>query len=133
MSERTRGRRILVVDDDRDIRDSLALVLETDGYSVTTAANGQEALQLLYSQPLPSVILLDLMMPVMSGWQLLQVIGKSEQLRPIPIIVLSASDDLPAEGVACVLRKPFDLGPLLDSVDEQCRRVAALPEAPNPL
>ena len=87
------GRRILVVEDDRDIRESLQDLLEVEGYAVTTAENGRDALEVLHGMEAPSVILLDLMMPVMSGDEFLQELRKDDALASIPVLIVSAWTD----------------------------------------
>ena len=109
---------VLVVDDDPDILQTLALCLTTEGYRVTTASNGQEALDLLNKER-PACVLLDLMMPVMDGWQF---VAELEQRgwRKSPLLILSA--DRAVQGHAAKLRaeaflaKPFDLDELLGKV-----------------
>jgi CheY-like chemotaxis protein len=87
-----RPRRILLVDDDPDLRQSLAEALEEAGYSVERAANGQEALEVLRgSAERPSVILLDLLMPVMNGWQFCQLKQRDPAVATIPVIAMSAA------------------------------------------
>lgn len=104
--------RILLVDDDDDLRESLKLLLEMDGFEVTVACNGQEALALLRSGARPSVVLLDLRMPVMDGWQTLEVLGAEGWVPGLPVIVCtSAPRDAPA-GFP-VLPKPIDFDELL--------------------
>jgi DNA-binding response OmpR family regulator len=111
-------RLILVVDDDPDILQTLALCLSTEGYRVTMAANGQEALGILAREK-PACILLDLMMPVMDGWQFVAELDK-RGLRKAPLLILSA--DRSVQGHAMKLRaddflaKPFDLDELLGKV-----------------
>src|SRR5205814_8831977 len=85
--------RILVVDDDPDIRDSLREVLEDEGYDVSCVGNGREALDhLKAASPRPCVILLDLMMPVMDGWQFRREQKKLEpELANIPLVVITAT------------------------------------------
>jgi CheY-like chemotaxis protein len=107
---------ILLVDDDEDIRESLAYVLQAEGYRVELASNGQEALERLHSGPAPSVVVLDLMMPVMSGWQLLEEL--SALRSTVPVLVVSAAVPPRPEGVAGCLGKPFDLDTLLAKVAE---------------
>jgi CheY-like chemotaxis protein len=86
-------KRVLVVEDDRDIRESLQDLLEVEGYAVVTAENGRDALQRLHRMEAPSVILLDLMMPVMSGDEFLQELRNDDSLREIPVLVVSAWTD----------------------------------------
>jgi CheY-like chemotaxis protein len=121
---------VLVVDDDAEIRDTLALLLQQEGYTVLCAENGVQALAQL-RQGHPDVMLLDLMMPVMSGWEVLDELGDTGELASVPIIVVSA---MCAPGARACLRKPVDLDELLAVVDSCCRgaRVPA-PEARAPL
>jgi len=118
-------RRVLVVDDDPDILDALAEILETEGYEVQRARNGREALQRL-EQGLPDLILLDLMMPVMDGWEFARSLAP--EARP-PIIVLSADRNVSAKaqeiGARGWLSKPFELSDLLGAV-----RAVGLSEMP---
>jgi CheY-like chemotaxis protein len=112
----TNGPRVLVVEDDLDTRDLICEVLREDGYPVSSAANGIEALEVLDHDARPSLILLDLMMPVMNGWELLEVRAGRPELASIPVLVLSADParQLAAEqGVVAIIGKPFDLSRLL--------------------
>ncbi len=104
------ARCVLVVDDERDLREGIAECLELEGYLVEQAKDGVEALELAAASR-PAVILLDLMMPVMSGWQVIDALRTSPGLHTIPIIVISAAHELPA-GV-CVVPKPFRFEDLL--------------------
>src|SRR5438105_7776969 len=118
--ERPGERLVLVVDDDPDILQTLALCLSTEGYRVLMAANGREALDVL-SRERPAVILLDLMMPVMDGWQFVNEID-ARGMRKSPLLILSA--DRAVQGHAAKLRadaflaKPFDLDELLGKVSQ---------------
>jgi len=107
--------RVLVVDDDSAVREALAHLLASEGFELDQAENGYEALQLLREQPHPDVILLDLTMPVMSGWEFRQVQLADPELSKIPVIVMSAVDmsDVPA---SAKLAKPCDLRHLVDTV-----------------
>lgn len=112
---------VLIVDDQPDVRETLADILELEGYRVATAANGKEALEQLRSQPLPHVILLDLRMPVMDG----QTFRKAQQGAPalavIPVVVISGEGDVgeSAKALDAVghLTKPFDIEQLLTIVE----------------
>jgi CheY-like chemotaxis protein len=112
---------ILVVDDDRDIRETLAEILLHEGYRVELAENGARALELIQRGPRPALVLLDLMMPVMSGWEFLELAEHDERLAQIPVVVVSA---MPAPlaptdargGVKACLHKPLKLDQLLDLV-----------------
>jgi DNA-binding response OmpR family regulator len=118
--EPTAERMILVVDDDPDILQTLALCLSTEGYRVSMAANGQEAL-LVLERDKPACILLDLMMPVMDGWQFVAELDRRGK-RKAPLLILSA--DRAVQGHAAKLRadaylaKPFDLDELLGKVQQ---------------
>lgn len=112
---------ILVVDDDRDIRETLAEILLHEGYHVELAENGARALELIRRGPSPALVLLDLMMPVMSGWEFLELAEQDEHLAQIPVVVVSAMPAplAPAEargGVKACLHKPLKLDQLLDLV-----------------
>jgi CheY-like chemotaxis protein len=119
MSERER--RILVVDDDVSIRGFLAEALKDEGYEVQTAGNGQEALARLDGWR-PDLILLDLMMPVMDGWAFRAQQRQLASVADVPVIVLSATRDLPAKAEqlepAYLFSKPFDLDELLSTIEE---------------
>ena len=113
-------RLVLVVDDDPDILQTLGLCLSSEGYRVLMAANGKEALDILERER-PSVILLDLMMPVMDGWQFVAEMDHRGR-RDVPLLILSA--DRSVQGHAQQLRasghlaKPFDLDELLGKVQQ---------------
>jgi CheY-like chemotaxis protein len=83
--------RILLVDDDGDLRRSLGEALEEAGYDVTASANGYDALVRLKEAPRPDVILLDLLMPVMNGWQFCLAKKADPATAPIPVIAMSAA------------------------------------------
>src|SRR3954462_7575246 len=119
---------VLVVDDDFDIREALSDVLASEGYSVVTAADGREALERLRGGIRPAVMLLDLMMPRVSGVEVIDALRKDESLRQIPVVVCSANrgygpDDL---GVNDVLRKPVSVEELLEAVARAIRPRAPL-------
>lgn len=109
-----RGRSVLIVDDDDAIREVVAEVLRDEGYGVLCAANGAQALDALGKGPLPNLILLDLMMPVMSGWELLEHLQENDRMSRIPVVVVSA---MAAPGVSEHLSKPIALDLLLDTVN----------------
>ena len=115
---------ILVVEDDAATRDAVALVLEDEGYSVTGVANGQEALLHLRQTAPPNLILLDLMMPVMNGWEFRKQQTQDPALQSIPVVVISADGALPqkaaALGATDYLIKPIDLDKLLEAVQRYC-------------
>ncbi len=112
----------MVVDDDADIRESLTDLLSDEGHQVRAAANGKEALELLRQTAAPCMILLDLMMPVMNGWQFVTEKSGDPALSGIPVWIITAAGDAhpPPSGVTGVLRKPFGLRELLDVVGRHC-------------
>lgn len=109
--------RVLVVDDDPDIRELLVSVLSDGGYEAEAARNGRDALEVLDRWP-ADVIVLDLMMPVMDGWTFAQ---RMKEKWSIPFVVLSAATDVikHAEqmGAADVMPKPFDIDRLLPCIE----------------
>lgn len=109
-------RRVLVVDDDPDIRELLVSVLTDDGYEAMAAKDGREALAVLDRWP-ADVVVLDLMMPVMDGWTFAE---RMREKWSIPIVVLSAATDLARHagrvGAADVVPKPFDIEMLLPRI-----------------
>jgi CheY-like chemotaxis protein len=105
---------ILIVEDDDDTRDALCLLLQGQRYDVLNARNGREAVQVL-GRTRPSLIIMDLSMPVMTGWQLLEFIRDRSLLPGIPVIVLSADARPPADDV-CFLQKPVGAELLLEEV-----------------
>jgi len=111
------GKRVLVVDDDPDIRELLFTALEDEGFECVPAANGQEALAAMRTFH-PDVIVLDLMMPVMDGWQFVKELRAREE--DIPLVLLSAARDLKVHAktlaAAEVIEKPFDLSELLPKI-----------------
>jgi CheY-like chemotaxis protein len=122
---------VLLVEDDLVLRDILQDVLEDDGYDVVPAADGHQALEFLRtsdgSVDAPALMILDLMMPIVNGWQVLDALQEDPSLKKVPVIVLSATGDLtasgpaPYEGVATTfVHKPFNLGELLDTVHARC-------------
>ena len=108
------SRKIMVVEDDHLIREAIAEALDEEGFDVIEAANGREALDKLHSQH-ASLVLLDLMMPVMDGWQFRIEQLSDPELAGIPVVVMSASDDgaVPAEDH---VDKPFGIEALLGVV-----------------
>jgi two-component system response regulator MprA len=120
--------RILVVDDDDTIRATIAEALELDGFTVETASNGAEAWVLVSQRP-PSGILLDLMMPVMNGWQSLEKCRATGVCDGTPVVIMSAYHKLASEvaklGVSGYVSKPFDLDVLLGEVERALNTAAA--------
>jgi CheY-like chemotaxis protein len=128
------GGGVLVVEDDEDIRADLTAILRVKGFTVDEAANGKEALARMHNGTSPCVIVLDLMMPVMNGWELRQVMRQDQQLAAIPVIVVSGKGRIAPEeeevlAPAAVLVKPFELSELLALVARFCP--AGHPVAPR--
>lgn len=115
---------VLVIDDDPDIRDVIAQTLVDEGYDIVTCADGQAALDLLATWK-PDVILLDLMMPIMSGWEVLEQLKTIKTLGRISVVLLSASRELETtakqSGVAGYLAKPFDLERLIATIEHHIK------------
>ena len=114
---------VLIVEDDNDTREMLGRFLELEGYKVETAENGKRALERLGSGVGACVILLDLMMPVMDGWQFRQAQIRDASLADIPVIVVSAAGRERLEKIQAdaYLSKPVDLDELLGCVTQFCR------------
>jgi CheY-like chemotaxis protein len=112
---------VLVIDDNEDIRETLSLLLEDAGCAVLTAPNGREALGLLRRGPLPDVVILDLMMPVMSGWELREEMLRDPAVAPIPTIVMTGdrswSKNADRLHAAASLAKPFEAEEMLSVLD----------------
>ena len=107
---------VLVVDDDVNIRKMMIAALRRDGYRFAEASNGREALDAMRAQP-PSVVVLDLMMPILSGWDVLKERESDPDLKRIPVIIVSANRapeiaTAVDKGICAFLPKPFDIGVL---------------------
>ena len=115
---------ILIVEDDADLREMMAQLLTLEGFVAATVSNGREALDYLEDRDAPEVILLDLMMPVMDGWEFRRKQQADPDLARVPVIVLSALDQARASGLdaAAVLKKPLDFDRLLELVRAYCAR-----------
>ncbi len=107
--------RVLIIDDDQDIREALAIVLESEGYEVAAASNGREGLDQACGRH-PDVILLDLMMPVMDGWQFRAEQEKRPDIAAVPVVAISACGSRPEIGEARFIPKPCDIEVVLEAV-----------------
>jgi CheY-like chemotaxis protein len=114
---------VLIVEDDADLRDMMAQLLALEGFDASTVSNGREALEYLRSHDNPDLILLDLMMPVMDGWEFRREQQRDVELADVPVIVLSALDQARAVNVSATafLKKPLDFDRLLEMVRRYCR------------
>jgi CheY-like chemotaxis protein len=110
---------ILIVDDERDIRETLQEFFEEEGYGVSTAANGAEALELLERGELPCVVILDLLMPFVSGNEVYERMQNDPRLSRVPVVV-STSDPSRAPSGVLIMKKPVDLQRLLGAVEQHC-------------
>jgi CheY-like chemotaxis protein len=128
------GARILIVEDDADLRELLVLALEQAGYTALPAQNGVEALVHLQFAPRPAVILLNLFMPIMPGAELLELIRLDDALAGIPVVIVTGAP-VPVEvgrAADAVLAKPFDLDELCVLIDELIARGTPTPTPPPP-
>ncbi len=114
---------ILIVEDDADLREMMAQLLTLEGYRAETVANGRDALDYLHRGDRPDLILLDLMMPIMDGWEFRRRQREDPALADVPVVVLSALDQTRAAdlGGTAFLKKPLDFDRLLDLVRQYCR------------
>lgn len=107
--------KVLIVDDEPDIRECLCEFFEEEGYTVSTASNGAEALRLLRAGELPGIVILDLIMPTMSGTELYSSMQSDPNLSSVPVLVSTSNPSLVPRGIPS-LKKPVDLRKLLDLV-----------------
>jgi CheY-like chemotaxis protein len=115
--------RILLVEDDSGIRDSVAECLEIEGYEVSAVANGSAALEWLSRERPPDVLIVDLVMPVMSGAELLGRVKGDPRLGAVPAVLMTAAmatAETPMPEADAVLPKPFDVDALLEVVRRLC-------------
>jgi CheY-like chemotaxis protein len=115
--------RLLVVDDDVELCESLADALTDAGYDTVTAGDGARALTLSHDTPAPRLILLDLMMPELNGWEFRELQLRDQSVKDIPVVVMTATRDLrrhPVDADA-FLFKPFTLDDLLEKVQRVVR------------
>lgn len=123
MSEQTKSCQVLLIEDNIDVRESTLLLLKMAGYEAIGVDNGQDALyELCRMQELPCLILLDLMMPVMDGWEFYQELHRNAVFAEIPLIVVSAIDgDCAAFDNAVVrLQKPILVNQLVSAITRAC-------------
>jgi len=116
---------VMIVEDDRDTREMLGRFLELEGFDVRTAANGKLALDALNEAGQPCVIILDLMMPVMNGWEFRERQARDPRFSSIPVVVVTAAgprEDIPAITADGWLSKPVDFDRLLATIQPLCQR-----------
>src|SRR5258708_10436596 len=112
---------MLVIEEESDLREAACEFLGGAGFVAIPARNGVDALNLLRRRGPPSVILLDLTMPVMNGYEFLRLLREDEVLQSVPVVVTSAIDDLP-EGARYLLRKPYEVLRLVDVLARCCMK-----------
>ncbi|HZI09715.1 MAG TPA: response regulator [Myxococcus sp.] len=113
---------VLLVEDHADSRELLEDFLTLEGFAVETASNGMTAWERLGRAPRPDAVLLDLMMPVMSGWELMRHVRADARLSSMPVVVVSGAGNaqpLP-EGIRAAVPKPVDLVELRDTLARVC-------------
>ena len=124
MAELPKHRTILLVEDDPDIREGIADVLRDVGRTVVEAQDGADALAKLDEVERPCLILLDLMMPHMDGWEFLRRLNEHPHAEQFPVLVLSAHSSVSAAnvypGVLGTIQKPFEVRTLLGWVRQVC-------------
>jgi CheY-like chemotaxis protein len=123
-------RRVLLIEDDAAIRETLGEALQEEGFEVVVAPNGRKALEILRNGPPPSAILLDLMMPVMDGWDFRREQLNDPSLRDVPVLIVSASRFSPETirlqfGTVELIRKPVHYFELLEAIGRACGPASA--------
>ena len=115
---------VLVVDDDRELRETVCALLDYEGFTTAAARNGEEALEYLHTSSAPRVILLDLSMPVMDGVEFRERQCAEPEIAGIPVIAFSAAASLPDKlrnlEVDAILKKPVKLAQLLTTIARFC-------------
>jgi CheY-like chemotaxis protein len=116
----------LIVDDDPSTRFVLRLILEREGHEILEASDGVKALEILDSDPLPDIVTADLMMPMMSGFELVHRLRSEARTLAVPIVVVTSNPDaalsLPSAGlVNAIVSKPFTAAAFVESIREVAR------------
>ena len=126
----TDKKRILVVDDQREILDVTSLVLQSAGYSTETASSGDEALDRVTSEPF-DLVLLDINMPGMDGWETLRLLRADDQLEQLVVIMFSVKGEVSdkvhslQEGASGFISKPYEVDALVERIDRALREVVS--------
>ncbi|MGE3063755.1 MAG: PleD family two-component system response regulator [bacterium] len=121
--EKNNLKKILIIDDDEDIISLIKIILENENYSVIGASSGEEGIKTAIKQK-PELILLDIMMPVMDGWEILKMLRTEESTRKIPVAMLTCKTDVKdkltglQEGAIDYITKPFSPEELIERVDK---------------
>ncbi len=123
---------VLIIEDDEGVRDSVAAILRDEGYGVEVAASGAAALERLERHPLPTLILLDLMMPEMDGLSFRRRQLADARLRDIPVVIISARPDVARQAArleaTAFLQKPMSFEELLHVVQNRATTEVGAPE-----
>ena len=117
----TKAHTVLIVEDEEDLRELMRESLELKGYRVVTAQEGQEALDKIGAIDQLCLVLLDLLMPGMNGWDFFEKLRQRPELAAVPVIVHSSASDRAPAGVARVLQKPILFDRLISVVGEYCQ------------
>jgi CheY-like chemotaxis protein len=113
---------VLVVEDEEELREMMRDALELNGYLVVTAEDGQDALDKISGIEHLCLVILDLLMPVMNGWDFVERMRQRAELTAVPVVVHSSAPTAPPAGVTRVLQKPMNFDRLLSIVGEYCAR-----------
>ena len=116
----TKAHTVLIVEDEEDLREMMREALERKGYSVVTAQEGQDALNKIEGIDQLCLVLLDLLMPGMNGWDFFTKMRERPELAKVPVIVHSSASNRAPEGVTRVLQKPILFDRLISVVSEYC-------------
>jgi CheY-like chemotaxis protein len=119
-SQTSKHHRLLLVEDDLAIRDAIGDFLEEEGFEVLGASNGEQGLKMLEGMPRPVLVLLDLMMPVMNGFEFLREVQARPWLSDLQVLVMSASRShaFPKANVVGLIEKPFAMEHLLSAIEQ---------------
>jgi CheY-like chemotaxis protein len=131
-SERPPRQTVLIVDDDRDVQDALRETLDDAGYDAVCARNGHEALAHLRRGRVPSVILCDLMMPPMNGWDFIRHLRHDPRWNTLPVVVLTATQPYWGHPSERVLRKPVGITQLLRALVDATNGLTSEEQRPRP-
>ena len=114
-------KKLMIVEDDKDILDTLKDFLESEGYGVMTAENGAKAMELLQTEGIPNLILLDMKMPIMNGWEFaIEFLDKFDHLAPIVVMTAAGDAAKRARDISAIgwVGKPFDLNDILKKIKQ---------------
>jgi urea transport system substrate-binding protein len=138
MTPNPNGKTILVIDDETELLLTIKEYLESEGYQVFTAENGFAAMEVLKKGMIPNLILLDMKMPIMNGWEFaLEFLNKHDHMSPIVVLTAAGDAEQRAKDINAIgwVEKPFNLNSLLNKIklyERKSNKAAELPEAPSP-